>query len=656
LPANDLFVVPGVGGIAQTVASVTSNSITETPKGEYYGGAASAAGWTANVGNNLSLVGSGSNPVFDWGAPGLGDDDLSHTYVQGKNFAEPSDGSYLDLGDSADFWIDLVVYCPDEAVVHIAFAKRLTTGDTQGFVCYWASGTGIALQMKGITSTATVAYNGALKGWHFVSFACDHSVDNGFLCFANGSQAGSAADPRTATIGSISCPTRIFETGRQTVFDFDSKLSIAYLAVYIRDNWHNGTSEFLGIHRERHARWAGLWPSLATGTAQPTTVSRSSAAHMDRFYSAGTVRRMINIGPHTTRSCDRYDSVPTQIQGLLLEPQATNIQVRSSEFNDVVWGKTRCSVDSDTSDVTAPEIINSADIIREDGSAADTHYISDFNSLDDGVKYCCSLFVQKTANRNVVLLYQGNSPGASPSAYFDVDAGTVGTTSNVDAAGIVDWTQGWYRCWCTWIQDGTRSVENLIAICEADGDTVFDGLNQDSLYIWGMQLESGVDYPSSYIPTAAAAATRTADVLIYKGDDGNVAVGKGSAEMSVLVPSHNNTGALTLVSISDGGAATDMIEAEIGTDNTLDAISAKTAGNPGAAGVAGDVTDGVIHTGTGATWDANNLAAKLDGVEGAVDTSCDIPVDLDQIRPGNDQAGAQQPGGVIANFTIKDDD
>jgi hypothetical protein len=324
-PASDIFIVPGVGGIAQVVATVVSNSITETPKAEYYGGDASASGWTANVGNNLSLVGAGSNPNFDWGAPGLGADDLSHTYVQGKNFAEASDGSYLDLGDSADFWIDLVVYCPDVSAVHIAFAKRLTTGDTQGFVSYWTSGTGIALQLRGVTTTATVAYNGALKAWHFISFACDRSIDNGLLCFANGSQAGSAADPRVATIGSCSCSSRIFETGRQTVFDYDSKLSIAYLAIYIRDSWHNGTGEFLGIHRERHARWAGLWPSTVTGTAQPTTVSRSSAAHMDRFYSAGTVRRMINIGPHTTRSCDRYDSVPTQIQGLLLEPQATNI-------------------------------------------------------------------------------------------------------------------------------------------------------------------------------------------------------------------------------------------------------------------------------------------------------------------------------------------
>ena len=48
---------------------------------------------------------------------------------------------------------------------------------------------------------------------------------------------------------------------------------------------------------------------------------------------------------------------------------------------------------------------------------------------------------------------------------------------------------------------------------EGDNDATFNGLSQDSLYLWGAQVEAGA-FPSSYIPTTTGSVARTADSCI----------------------------------------------------------------------------------------------------------------------------------------------
>ncbi len=109
------------------------------------------------------------------------------------------------------------------------------------------------------------------------------------------------------------------------------------------------------------------------------------------------------------------------------------------------------------------------------------------------------------------------------SAIFDLQSGTVSATkTNGDAtlsASIQSVGNGWYRCIMSGtMTTGTANYFPLIGTSDRAGFTgslvnnnapVYIGSGQ-SLYAWGAQLEVS-SYPTSYIPTTSASATRVAD-------------------------------------------------------------------------------------------------------------------------------------------------
>jgi hypothetical protein len=209
---------------------------------------------------------------------------------------------------------------------------------------------------------------------------------------------------------------------------------------------------------------------------------------------------------------------------LLSEVERTNLLLRSEEFDNAYWTKTRSSVLINTT--LAPNGTTTAEKLVEDTTAsASSPLISSALNLTGGVTYALSFFV-KSAGRNFTVL-RINQAGNSLWAGFDLSLGTVGTAVNsgtwTGAAGTIESVgNGWYRCTLTGAPD-TTAVNAIAVIYPAvsasdpsNTSLVYTGNGSDGIFIWGAQLEAATT-PSTYIPTTTTAVTRTADSAVIDG-------------------------------------------------------------------------------------------------------------------------------------------
>jgi hypothetical protein len=197
--------------------------------------------------------------------------------------------------------------------------------------------------------------------------------------------------------------------------------------------------------------------------------------------------------------------------GMLLEPQRTNLALRSEEFDNASWVKTRSTITA--SATTAPDGTATADKLVEDSSASTSHYFGQNISCVSGSDYTFAIYAKKAENDWISLNFSpANGVFADDVVFFDLASGAVGTTDADITASIESLGNGWYRCVATRTALATAVGDFRVFLSEADNDRIFSGDGSSGLYLWGAQVELG-SYPTSYIPTAGSSATRNADDL-----------------------------------------------------------------------------------------------------------------------------------------------
>jgi hypothetical protein len=224
------------------------------------------------------------------------------------------------------------------------------------------------------------------------------------------------------------------------------------------------------------------------------TWTRASTAV--RTNSSGLLESM---GSGVPRLSYMYGSCPA----LLLEPQRTNLALYSAQFDDASWTKADTSVTANTT--TSPDGTTNADSLIENTATA-LHQISQGTAAAGGV-YTATIYA-KPNGRNWVFI--NIAAAANYGAWFDVQNGTVGTIqSNITSATITSVGNGWYRCSLT---GNTIALNPRISFTMATSNASFayTGNGTSGLFIYGAQLELGA-YPTTYIPTTTASATRVAD-------------------------------------------------------------------------------------------------------------------------------------------------
>jgi hypothetical protein len=231
------------------------------------------------------------------------------------------------------------------------------------------------------------------------------------------------------------------------------------------------------------------------------------------------------------------------VNGLLIEPAATNLILRSSEADNASWTKTRASITANA--IVAPDGATTADKLVEDATAANTHEISQAATVAAATVVTCSVFAK--AGERDQFAFRCADPAFIGRAFFNLATGAVGVKdAAVTSSSIQSIGNGWYRCSATFTTGASGTSANVY-IQMSNGSITYTGDNASGLYLWGAQLEAG-SAATSPIVTVGSAVTRAAD-----------------------------TATVTVVNLAAGALAVEAIFA----DTALQAIAVQIDGNTG---------------------------------------------------------------------------
>jgi hypothetical protein len=133
--------------------------------------------------------------------------------------------------------------------------------------------------------------------------------------------------------------------------------------------------------------------------------------------------------------------------------------------------------------------------------------------------------------------------------------GTISQNTSTLTASIQSVGNGWYRCVVSSGTSNWSTIYSIIALSENGTSFIFAGDGSKGIYIWGAQAEQS-SYPTSYIPTTSASATRVADACFKTGISSLIGQTEGVFYAEFTVP---ETQSPSFFSISNGSSANRII-------------------------------------------------------------------------------------------------
>ena len=271
------------------------------------------------------------------------------------------------------------------------------------------------------------------------------------------------------------------------------------------------------------------------------TFTRASSATF--INSAGTLQTAAVDVP-------RFDHNPTtgESLGLLVEEQRTNLLVQSENFG-TTWtttGLLAFGSGSTLNATVAPDGQMTADLLTENSSTSEHRVETAAISWAANTTYTLTIFAKANGRTRIDFfgVGGGNFTGGRE-ADFNLSTGSVINTDGAIAL-ITPFPNSWYRLRMTFTTSAAPSASSIfIRLNDDSSNFSYTGNGTSGIYLWGAQLEAGA-FPTSYIPTTTAAATRSADVASitganfsswYRQDEGTV-FAEGAAVLPATITAH----------------------------------------------------------------------------------------------------------------------
>lgn len=421
-------------------------------------------------------------------------------------------------------------------------------------------------------------------------------------------------------------------------------VSLNIFTLAIRNAWGAG-SQFAGTS-------LNLDFTSGTQTLDPrVTFTRSSNA--TRINSAGVLELVSTNGPRFD-----YDPVTLQPKGLLIEEQRTNL-TPYSRYETGAWSLQDASIGTETK-----VGIDGSTIIAFLASTVSTpHRVirAVTGTYTANSVYSFSFYVAKPTTsdiRGVIIRNRtalggqavsiavsdggaGSTYTFSSSAPFGTSPPTSITASDFSATPVGN---GWVRLSIkTAIASADTSFTQWdIGFGTNNASDTGAGTANSQLFIDSVQLEAGA-FPTSYIPTTTAAATRAADVAVMTGD--NFASWYNAVEGSFYSDAIGSVGSSTVafVGTANDGTTNNFIDVAR-YQPTLRAL-VRVSGGPGLAANTGLSANAYQKAATSYTSNQLSMCAGGGSVVTAVLTG--LPV-VNRLDIGNDgQVSPRQLNGHI---------
>jgi len=347
-----------------------------------------------------------------------------------------------------------------------------------------------------------------------------------------------------------------------------------------------------------------------TAVGQSSTFDNVSVKEI--FYDRATDPLVLYNHPNNTPRIE-YNADGT-VKGLLIEEARTNLVTYSNDFSNSAW--TRASMSVPPQNVTGPDGTTSGWTITANSTSS---RIEETFTVATSSPYVYSIYAKAGTTDFLYLApVLFTTPANSSGVWFDLTNGTVGTQQDTTVIGqIADAGNGWFRCSIYLTTTDSSDTSGVIrnTITKGNGQTTCD--TNDTLLIYGAQMEAG-SFPTSYIPTSGSTATRAADVATIPTS----AFGYNSDAGSVAVEWTQPTWGGYVTMLSDNTAANRSI------------INQFTNGQVYFSTITNSVAQGDILSGTSVegeynkaatTIQFNNAAVSLNGAASIVDTTLAVP-------------------------------
>jgi hypothetical protein len=202
--------------------------------------------------------------------------------------------------------------------------------------------------------------------------------------------------------------------------------------------------------------------------------------------------------------------------------------VRSEEFDNASWRTGFLNEQVTANTAVAPNGLTVADTVSSASGVTAEFGVGQNVTVTANTPITISIFAKAAASNFVYVRHYGGIPNLFYTIIVDLSAGTItktatGSSTTSASSTVTAYSNGWYKISLTATHSNTSQylIAGPAPTATADigatfGQLSYLGVANQSIYLWGAQLEAG-SFPTSYIPTEGSQVTRAADLPSISG-------------------------------------------------------------------------------------------------------------------------------------------